>query len=267
MLTSPPPTTDHWIATAQGRAFARRWRPSAASAERAPIVLFHDSLGCVALWRAFPAALAQATGRAVIAYDRPGFGASDARRDTLALDFVEAEAAGPFRALRAQLGFDQFIAFGHSVGGGMAVGCAAAFPEACRALVTESAQAFVEARTLAGIRAAERTFAEPGQLDRLARHHGDKAAWVLRAWVDTWCAPGFQAWSLDALLPRVRCPVLAIHGEHDEYGSPRHPERIASRVSGPARVDCLRACGHVPHRDRGGEVLTTVAAFLRDIDA
>jgi pimeloyl-ACP methyl ester carboxylesterase len=268
MMPTPPSctTTDHWIETAHGRAFARRWQPAGLTSARAPVVLLHDSLGCVALWRDFPAALAQTLGRAVIAYDRPGFGASDARRDALAPDFVETEAIGAFRALREQLGFDGFIAFGHSVGGGMAVGCAAAFPDACRALVTEAAQAFVETRTLDGIRDAERGFAEPGQLDRLARHHGEQAAWVLRAWIDTWCSPAFRTWSLDALLPRVRCPVLAIHGEQDEYGSLRHPERIAALAGGPVSVLRLHNCGHVPHRERREDVLAAVAAFLRGIE-
>ncbi|MCR2726207.1 alpha/beta hydrolase, partial [Salmonella enterica] len=84
-----------------------------------------------------------------------------------------------------------FIAFGHSVGGGMGICCAAAHPDDCRALITESAQTFAEDRTLDGIRAAQRNFAEPGQLDRLKKYHGDKAAWVLSAWVDTWLSPAF----------------------------------------------------------------------------
>jgi hypothetical protein len=36
---------------------------------------------------------------------------------------------------------------------------------------------------------ARDNFAQPGQLERLARYHGDKAAWVLSAWVDTWLSP------------------------------------------------------------------------------
>lgn len=259
-------TEETWIETPQGRLFAKRWRGRAeaeADAGPCPIVLLHDSLGCVDLWRDFPARLAQAAQRDVIAYDRLGFGRSDRHPGQLGEAFVRDEAEHALSALREQLGVDAFIAFGHSVGGGMAVACAARFSAQCRALVTIAAQAFVEDRTLAGIRDADRTFAEPGQLDRLARYHGDKAEWVLRAWVDTWLAPAFRDWNLDDLLPRVRCPALAIHGEHDEYGSLRHPDRIAALSGGASSVEILRDCGHVPHREHPQAVLDAVTGFLR----
>lgn len=249
-------TTERWIETPAGRVFARQWDGAGA-----PIVLFHDSLGSVGLWRAFPEALARVTRRKVIAYDRLGFGRSDPHPGLLDFDFVASEAHDAFRALRAQLGFDRFVAFGHSVGGGMAAACAAAFPGACEALITESAQAFVEDRTIEGILAAQDVFAQPGQLERLQRHHGDKAAWVLRAWIDTWLAPGFADWNLDALLGEVRCPALVIHGDHDEYGSVRHPRRIAEHVKGGATLELL-PCGHVPHRECEDAVLAAVARVL-----
>jgi pimeloyl-ACP methyl ester carboxylesterase len=256
------------IATPKGRILVRCWGAGRlAAAQRAPIVLFHDSLGCVELWREFPARLAQATGHPVVAYDRMGFGRSDPHTGQLAPDFVSAEAQGAFAALHAHLGLGRFIAFGHSVGGGMAIACAAAYPDLCAAVVTEAAQAFVEDRTLDGIRASQRAFAEPGRIDRLTRYHGGRAQWVLSAWVDTWLSPDFQTWSLDAVLPRLRCPLLAIHGDLDEYGSLLHPGRLTALAGGPARTAILSGCGHVPHREREGEVLQAVAGFLERLDA
>ncbi|WP_321812630.1 MULTISPECIES: alpha/beta hydrolase [unclassified Burkholderia] len=276
-------TEETWVETPQGRLFAKRWRgvPAQATAATgpaapvqaapmpaapmpaAPIVLLHDSLGCVELWRDFPAQLARATQRDVIAYDRLGFGRSDRHPGQLGTTFVRDEADQGFRALLERFGIDAFVAFGHSVGGGMAVGCAAAYPARCRALVTVAAQAFVEDRTLDGIREAGQQFDAPGQLERLVRYHGDKAEWVLRAWVGTWLSPAFRGWSLDDALPRVRCATLAIHGEQDEYGSDVHPKRIAARVAGPSSFLLLDGCGHMPHRERSGDVLAAVATFLR----
>jgi pimeloyl-ACP methyl ester carboxylesterase len=254
---------DHRIDGPQGRLFARTWLPGERGTD-APetIVLFHDSLGCVDLWRAFPGRLARATRRRVVAYDRLGFGRSAPYPGTLASDFMHAEATTSIPALCEQLGLGALIPFGHSVGGAMAVATAALLPERCSAVVTMAAQAFVEDRTVAGIRGARSTFREPGQIERLARYHGDKARWVLGAWIDTWLAPGFAAWTLDADLARVDCPLLALHGDRDEYGSRCHPERIGARAAGPSEVVILEDCGHVPHREQPEAVLRAVARFL-----
>ncbi|MFT3720595.1 alpha/beta fold hydrolase [Pseudorhodoferax sp.] len=252
---------DHWIATPAGRLFARSWQPAAAGAA-APLLLQHDSLGCVELWRDFPAALAGATGRRVLAYDRLGFGRSDPRAGALPPDFVAREAREQVPLVLQALAVDRFVALGHSVGGGMSVETAAAHPARCTALVTISAQAFAEDRTLAGVRAAREVFRQPDQLDRLARYHGAKARWVLDAWTETWLSPAFAGWTLDAALARLGCPVLAIHGDRDEYGSTAHPQRIAARAAGPVQQLVVEGGGHLPHREQPERVLAAVARFL-----
>ena len=135
---------DHWVSTPQGRLFVREWKPAAATDALAPMVMFHDSLGAVSLWRDFPKALSAATGRTVYAYDRLGFGQSDARTDQPSLHFVFEEASKYFPKLREQLGIQRFVALGHSVGGGMAVCSAASAPQDCDAVITIGAQAIVE---------------------------------------------------------------------------------------------------------------------------
>ncbi|MEZ5399575.1 MAG: alpha/beta fold hydrolase [Bryobacteraceae bacterium] len=246
-----------------GRIFTRTWRPAAECSS--PIVLFHDSLGCVELWRDFPEALAARTGRCVVAYDRLGFGKSDARRGRPGLDFVGEEAAVYFPALREQLGIGRFVAFGHSVGGGMAVHCAARFASECDAVITESAQAFVEPRTVEGIAAVRDQFLQPGQMARLEKYHGGKAAWVLDAWTGTWLDAAFASWSLDAVLPAVGRPLLAIHGDRDEYGSLEQPARIAALAGGPSRVEVMTETAHVPHREREEAVVRLVTSFLESV--
>lgn len=250
---------EQWIVTARGRMYARRWEP-ASPASDAPIVLLHDSLGCMELWRSFPSALAEGTRRRVIAYDRLGFGKSDARTDRLSAGFIREEAREFFPRVREQMEFDRFVLFGHSVGGGMGVHCAAEFPDACEGLITESAQAFVEENTREGLLAAKALFAQPEQFERLARYHGEKARWVLDAWIETWLSPAFERWSLDDVLVRVKCPTLAMHGSEDEYGSARHPERIARGTGGEMVI--IEGAGHVPHREREGWVVERVREHL-----
>lgn len=259
-------TNDVWIDYTGGRIFARMWDgPDTAAGDRGavPIVLFHDSLGCVELWRDFPAQLAAASGRRVIAYDRPGFGRSDPRTDKPALNFIAEEAESVFPVVRERLGIRRFIAFGHSVGGGMAVNCASRFVSDCSLLITESAQVFPEERTLDGIRAAKAQFQDGKQIERLQRYHGAKARWVLDAWTETWLDPAFASWSLADILPGVTSPVLAIHGSHDEYGSLRHPQMIGNLCAGPSQIEVIDQAGHVPHRENPALILSLVCEFIR----
>lgn len=255
-------TTDRCIDIPTGHLFVRHWQPTDA-VEAPPIILLHDSLGSVELWRDFPERLATELGRPVVAYDRLGFGGSSPHPGMLAVDFIRNEAHESFREIKDALGITRFSVFGHSVGGGMAVGIAAAYPDECEAMVTMSAQAFVEDRTVAGIRAAQGTFAEPGQLDRLRRYHGDKAPWVLSAWIDRWLAPDFAGWSLDPDLPHVRCPNLVLHGNRDEYGSSEHPRRIAELSAGPSALH-IGDWGHVPWREEPATIIRLVNAWFVD---
>lgn len=257
--------SDVWAKHPHGQIFARAWTPASDTStpqSQAPIVLFHDSLGCVDLWRDFPAELSAATGRRVIAYDRLGFGRSDPRGDRLAMGFIADEAKTYFPVVREELGIQEFIAFGHSVGGGMAVNCAAEFAADCEALITVAAQAFPEDRTLQGILIAKEQFKDDKQVDRLKRYHGEKASWVLDAWIETWLHPAFASWSLAPVLPRVASPVLVIHGIHDEYGSTRHPEMIGRLCGGRSRVEIIPDTYHVPHRERPELIVNLVSEFI-----
>lgn len=251
------------ISTSMGEVCSKTWIGAASrAANSAPIFLLHDSLGCVELWRKFPERLAAELGRTVVAYDRIGFGKSAPHPEKLASTFVHDEATSTFKAVADYFGIERFVVFGHSVGGGMAVEIASQFPLACEALITESAQAFVEDRTLKALEMAKLDFMRPGQIDRLKKYHGDKAEWVLSAWIDTWLSPEFAGWSLDQPAQKVTIPLLAIHGENDEYGSSEHPFRIASQVKGPSTVRMLSRCGHVPHKEVPEAVLSMVSRLL-----
>jgi pimeloyl-ACP methyl ester carboxylesterase len=257
-------TRESFVKTPGGSIFVKVWEPTEQNAAEvsAPIVLFHDSLGCVELWRDFPAVLAAQTGRKVFAYDRLGYGRSDAKDTLPAISFIRDEAEISLPYLLEAFALHRFIAFGHSVGGGMAVYGARKFADRCIAVITESAQAFVEEKTTRSIRQAKLEFQAPDQFERLNKYHGDKTRWVLDAWTETWLSPAFSSWSLESVLPEVRCPLLAIHGSEDEYGSVRHPKMIAGLAGGAASLSILEGYKHVPHRERPEVVAKLTADFL-----
>lgn len=186
------------------------------------------------------------------------------RQTPAVFEFVNNEAQTHLPAVVQALGIDRYVLFGHSVGGGMALTAAAIDGARCVAVVSEAAQAFVEERTLAGIRAAKQSFAAQAQFAKLEKWHGERARWVLEAWTEIWLASEFRQWSLDAILSKVHCPVLVLHGEQDEFGSSAFPQRIVQGVSGPACMKLLPNCGHVPHREQENEVLSLVRDFLHN---
>jgi pimeloyl-ACP methyl ester carboxylesterase len=198
----------------------------------------------------------------VVAYDRLGFGRSTPRAGSPTRGFISEEAETFFPVISQALGISKSLIFGHSVGGAMALVIAALHPSGCEAVVTEAAQAFVEPRTISGIQAAKQAFGDPEQFAKIARWHGEKARWVLDGWTEVWLSPEFSSWSLEPYLGRVQCPVLAIHGDLDAYGSQEFPRRIVEGVSGPSELEILIRCGHVPHREREHEVLRLTSSFI-----
>ena len=236
--------------------------PSAA--RRPTLVLLHDSLGCITVWRDFPDRLAAALGCEALVYDRRGYGMSSPfgpapRTPT----YLEDEADALARVLDA-CGVREAVLFGHSDGGSIAIVAAAREPERVRAIVTEGAHVFVEERTLAGIREARETLRTTDLRERLLRHHGDRTDAVTSAWIDVWLSAPFRDWNIERYLPLVRCPALVLQGTDDEYGTPGQVRAIAEGVAGPARAHLVDGAGHTPHRDARDEVLRLTVAFLAE---
>ncbi|UOF02094.1 alpha/beta fold hydrolase [Bdellovibrio reynosensis] len=252
--------SEQFILVPGGKIYVKTWLP--VSTDLSPILLFHDSLGCIDMWRSFPKDLAEKTQRPVIAYDRLGFGRSSERIGLPSVRFVDEEAEVYFPALIHALSLNKFVLFGHSVGGAMAIACAAKFQGPCEAVITEAAQAFVEDLTVKGISEAKVAFSNPHSFDKLRKYHGEKTEWVFKAWTDVWLSPEFASWSLKDALPKVKCPVLAIHGDKDEYGSVQFPEMICNLSGGPSKKLIISDCGHVPHKEKAELVLDQVDRFL-----
>lgn len=256
---------DAAIPTPEGALHARVWALTSEDLEypERAFVLLHDSLGSVELWRDFPSLLAAELKRPVVAYDRLGYGRSDPAATMPPPDFASREAQAGLRPVLDAFGVERATLVGHSVGGGMGVYAGVQMPERVQALITIAAQAFPEDRTLKAIAEAKVQFQDEWQLARLKKYHGDKARWVVDAWTDSWLSPAFASWHLREALPQLKCPVLALHGEHDEYGTAIHPQTISSLCAGPARMVLMPETFHLPHREKPREVVEEIRRFLQ----
>ena len=108
------------------------------------------------------------------------------------------------------------------------------------------------------------TRAETDLRARLARQHGAKAEALAAAWLDTWTSPEFRCWTVEEELTRIRCPVLVVQGDLDEYGTEAQLRVVAERVAGPTRTRLLPGVRHTAHRDAPEQVVEIVSGFLRE---
>ncbi len=240
-----------------------RFVPPPAPAASAPtLVLLHEGLGCVGLWKTFPERLASATGLGVFLWSRQGFGGSDPITLPRPLDYLDQEAPLVARVLTAA-GIGRSVLIGHSDGGTIALLAAGGETSSCiEGIVTMAAHVFVEDVTLVGIRVTERAWEEEDLRARLERWHGPNVEAAFRGWCDTWLDPAFRTWTIEAALPAVRVPVLAMQGADDEYGTRAQVDAIARGVSGPACPMLIPCAGHSPHADAPDAVVAAIRLFL-----
>jgi pimeloyl-ACP methyl ester carboxylesterase len=225
--------------------------------DRRPLVLLHEGLGSVGLWRDFPSALHAATGRRLIAFSRHGHGRSEPPPRPRTPAFFHEEALEVLPDLLAQLDAEAPILVGHSDGASIALIHAGRHPVTGIALLAP--HVVVEDITVAAIGEARERYRDGDLRARMARHHDDVDA-AFWGWCDVWLDPAFRDWSLEPEAAQVACPALLIQGRDDPYGTLDQLDRIEARVRGPVERLVVPG-GHSPHLEAAAPVLAAVAAF------
>ena len=234
-----------------------RYPPTAADAT---IVMLHEGLGSISMWKDFPERVAHATGCGVLVYSRYGHGKSGRLAEKRAVDFMHHEATVVLPELLAQLGIQRPILLGHSDGGSIAIIYAGTWPEQARGLILEAPHVFVEDFGLRGTVAIRQVYQSTELREKLSRYH-DHADEMFRGWSDIWLDPQFRNWNIEEFLSPINCPVLVAQGENDEYGTLAHVEAIQRGVPG-AQALILARCGHSPHRDQPEVMLDAISRFV-----
>jgi pimeloyl-ACP methyl ester carboxylesterase len=227
------------------------------------IVMLHEGLGSIDLWRTFPTGLNRATGRSVIAFSRFGHGRSQTSPwEPDVTGFHHREALLLLPELLHELGVQAPLLVGHSDGASIALIHAAQHPVVGLGLLAP--HAFVEELTLASIRQTRTDYVEADLRRRMARHHDDVDA-AFWGWCDMWLDPAFAAWNLEADAARVTAPTLLIQGADDPYGTLEQIDRIEAALAGPA-TRLVVSGGHSPHLEHPAEVTTAMARFALTLD-
>ena len=261
--TLPQSKTEFVTITWRGAPLSLEYQWVGASESDYPVVVFlHEGLGSIGLWKDFPEQLCSRNGFTGLVFSRYGYGRSTPRpaNERWPVTFMHAQAEEVLPAFLAALGIEKPWLFGHSDGGSIALLHAARFPEAVSGIVVAAPHIFVEDRTVASIEQARETYLSTDLRARLGRYHADpdSAFW---GWNDIWLDPAFRAWNIEDRLPHIRCPVLAVQGEDDEYGTLEQIRGIQKKAP-QTRLLILPRCGHSPHRDQPEALIQEVARFI-----
>ena len=227
------------------------------------LVFLHEGLGSIRQWRDFPEKVAKATGCRALIYDRYGYGNSDVLLEQgVGSEFMHDGALNELPELLENLAIENPVLIGHSDGASIALIHAGTY--LVRGVVVMAPHVFVEEPGLQSIKNINDTFETTGLSGRLGKYHRN-ARKTFHLWADAWLDPAFRGWNIEEYLPRIKCPVLAIQGEGDEYGSMAQLDAIKRQAGGPCELLKLPDCGHSPHKDQPEKVLEVVVGFVKRI--
>ena len=250
-----------------GRPLRIEYRRIGGNGRSGPLMIFlHEGLGSQAMWKDFPDRLCDALDCRGLVYSRPGYGRSTPRApdERWGVDFMHQQAHALLPALLAELGVDCDAdppwLFGHSDGASIALLYAARFPARIAGAILLAPHIMVEDVCIESIARAREIYLETDLGQRLARYHDDpdSAFW---GWNEIWLQPAFRDWSIEAELDAIRCPLLALQGLDDEYGTLAQVHGIARRCAATEVIE-LPDCGHSPHRDQAQRVIDASVGFM-----
>jgi pimeloyl-ACP methyl ester carboxylesterase len=247
----------------QGNLETAWWGPG--PTEAPTIVLLHEGLGCIALWRDVPALLAEATGCGVFAYSRFGYGQSDPCELPRPMSYMQDEARDVLPLVLREAGIRRAVIVGHSDGGSIAAVYAGNDPATgLLGLVTIAAHFFTEDLNIASIRQIETAYETTDLRARLARYHRDPDM-AFRGWNGAWLDPRFRDFDITGYLPRIAVPILALQGEDDPYGSDEQLHVFARHATAPIETMLIPGAKHAPHLEAKDATLAAIAGFVRGL--
>jgi len=229
------------------------------------LVLLHEGLGCVALWRDFPQRLTAATGCGIVAFSRFGYGRSDTVALPRPLDYMTREAVEVLPKFLDAIGFRHGALVGHSDGATIAlIHAGVVRDDRVQALVLMAPHVFTEREGLASIRQARVAYEHGDLKPKLARYHRDVDA-AFRGWCDSWLDPGFLDWNVAAYAEFWRVPALLIQGADDQYGTLAQLDEIERRSATRVEMRVLQGCKHQPHLEQPEATVEAIAGFWRGL--
>lgn len=240
-----------------------QWIGDPNNAPMPTLVLLHEGLGCIDMWRDFPQRLMQTTGYPIFLYSRHGYGRSDPKPEPWSLRYMHEEGLELLPKVLRAVGLRDVILVGHSDGASISLIYTGGVTQPqVSALILMAPHVFNEELCINSIAQAKSAYENTNLREKLQRYHGDNVDNAFWGWNKAWLAPGFAGWNIEEYLAGIKIPVLLLQGEDDQYGTRKQLEAIQTQVDASVTTSLLPNCRHSPYIDQPDLVLLEVKSFL-----
>jgi pimeloyl-ACP methyl ester carboxylesterase len=233
-----------------------------------PVIVFlHEGLGTSEQWKDFPSEIAASFNMPVVMYDRYGYGKSEEIQGQRTMNYMEDEARLFLPEILKELGISnkKLILLGHSDGGSIAAFFATFFPQNVLAAIIEAPHFFIEDISVQGITAAVHAYEHGSLKKKLEKYHGSKTESMFRSWTGILLTEHMRSWNTEHILSGIQCPVLAIQGTDDDFGTLKQIETIRTHARGEVELLVIEGCGHIPHHQARDIVAKAACDFLEKV--
>jgi pimeloyl-ACP methyl ester carboxylesterase len=232
---------------------------------KTPILVFlHEGLGSSEQWKAFPASISDALKMPVLMYDRYGYAKSEEINVPRKPNFLEFEAKECLFQLFSSLHLQDLkkILIGHSDGGSIALLYASFYPDQVKAVISEAHHLFLDEVSMSGLKSAYDAYHTGNLHDKLKKYHAKKTAKMFNSWINFWLDDKNKNWNIEHHIKNIICPVLAIQGTEDNYGTAQQLYSIKENSQGETQIMLIENCGHIPHHEAREIVEKEIIKFL-----
>ena len=236
------------------------------SSNNLSLILLHEGLGSVSMWKDVPEKIYDNTGYNVVTYSRAGYGKSSTVILPRPLDYMSIEAKKYLPEVINQLHLKQYILIGHSDGGTIAaLNSASVQSNDLKGIVLVAPHFFIEKFNIESIKKIRNKYEKEGLREKLSRYHDDVDN-AFYGWCDTWLNPNFHSWDITDEIQNIKKPVCAIQGNTDPYGSVKQIEVLEKKLYVNVSKLILEKCGHNPFFERTEKSIKYIKSFINEIE-
>lgn len=226
----------------------------------APLVMLHEGLGSIALWKDFPEKLANKIDRKIIIYSREGMGKSTPITASRNIKFMHTEAKYYLKNIIEYYCEKEPILFGHSDGASIAL-IYGGLDMSINSIIVEAPHLMVEDITVREISKIKSKWQTSNLRDKLGKYHEDVEG-AFNGWCNIWLSEEFKKWNIEEYIKKVKVPLFAIQGENDQYGSIEHIDLLEKLLETRFKKLIISNCRHSPHEEYPDLIIDNIGKFL-----